>query len=150
MIQKPKETARALLFERLVDLNPESQIEPHPLRTLDAEELKESVRREVERLLNTRCPLSADLYERKRDLTVIDYGVPDFSQFNSQSSDLRKRLAAIFSQAISAFEPRLRQVRVLVEDSMDNEKSLLAHVDAMLVVESINEPLSFPVVIGNF
>ena len=52
---KPIEGARALLFDRLVDVSPEW--DEHERRILNRDQLKASVRRELERLLNTRCSI---------------------------------------------------------------------------------------------
>ena len=56
-----------------------------------------------------------------------------------------KRLATIVSQTISAFEPRLTQVKVNVERYMESEHALYVRIDAMLIVQSITEPVSFRV-----
>jgi len=145
---KPIEGARALLFERLTDLDPRSQEEPEPLRILNRVALRESVRRELGRLLNTRCSIPTHLLGQQ-ERTVIDYGIPDFSSFSPQSSNDQKLLAAIIGQTISAFEPRLRQVEVTVEGFLSSERALLVRIDAVLVVESISEQVSFPVIINN-
>jgi type VI secretion system protein ImpF len=138
--------ARALLFDRLVDLDPRTPTEPAPLRALSMHQLRESVRREVGRLLNTRCPYPTSSDE-KAGRTVLDYGLEDFSAFSPQSPADQRRIASILQQAIEAFEPRLRQVRITVERFIDNKKALLAHLDAQLVVETVAEPISFPVYI---
>ena len=55
---KPVEGGRALLFERLTDADPRSPMEEaRPFRVHEHQELKESVRRELACLLNTRCPV---------------------------------------------------------------------------------------------
>ena len=53
----------------------------------------------------------------------------------------------ILRQAIASFEPRLQQARVTVEENTENERALWARIDAILVVESVKEPVSFPVLI---
>ena len=68
--------ASALLFERLVDDDPRTAREPQPFRTLTIPEVRASVRREVARLLNTRCAASAAVLAG-RERTVLDYGIPD-------------------------------------------------------------------------
>src|SRR4029077_11608679 len=94
---KVRAGARILLFDRLVDTEPESQKEVRPLRILDKAGLKESVRRELGRLLNTRCPIPlAPLAER----TVINYGIPDFSSLSPHSMDDRNRLEQWMREAI--------------------------------------------------
>lgn len=140
------EGARAPLFDRLTDLDPRSQTEPRPLRTLNRRELRASVRRELERLLNTRCSIPLPLlYERER--SVVDYGIPDFTFLSPQNPDDQRRLAWVLSRTVAAFEPRLRNVRVTVEGAAQNPRALLVRLDGDLVVESITEPVSFPAVV---
>jgi len=140
--------ARALLFDRLVDLDPDTAAEPLPLRVFKRQELRESVRREVGRLLNTRCSIPAHRFD-DRVRTVLDYGVPDVSSLSPQSPTDQRLLARILSQAIETFEPRLRNVQVTAERFVDSHKALLVRIDAQLVVETITEPVSFPVLIRN-
>lgn len=136
--------ARALLFERLVDHEPYVPREPQPFRTLSVPEIRASVRREVERLLNTRCAASAEALDG-RERTVLDYGLPDFSALAPQRGADRQRLAGQITRAITAFEPRLRQVRVTVEPPTTTQRRLLAHIEAVLVVGTVTEPMAFPV-----
>jgi len=112
------------------------------MRTLDRRGVKESVRRELEQLFNTRCPIPAHrLPGRVR--SVIDYGIPDFSTFSARNFDDWKRLADILRSAIEVYEPRLAQVNVIVEPKPGNDFVLLAHIEAVLVTENVPEPVSF-------
>jgi type VI secretion system protein ImpF len=142
---KPIEGGRALLFERLTDESPPEE-EARPFRVHESEDLKESVRRELVRLLNTRCSVpSHQLGERER--SVLDYGIPDFSSLSALAGDDQKRLARIVAQTIAAFEPRLADVRVRVERLRTNDRALLLRVDAVLSVGTHAEPVSFPVLV---
>ena len=138
--------ARASLIDRLVDRDPRSQWEAPPFRTLSREELKESVLRDLEWLLNTRTSLPGSLLDEK-DLTVIDYGIPDFGLYSPANPNHQRLLAQRIRRSISAFEPRLQKVRVTVEPEMPDEKTLTIHIDAVLVVEPFREPVSFQTVL---
>lgn len=143
---KGREGAPVPLFDRLVDADPSVSTEAVPFRTLDRAGLRASVRREVERLLNTRAPLpEAELGKRER--TVIDYGIPDFGTFTTPSGVDKHRLAQIIARHIAIFEPRLRDVTVEVEDFRRHEGRLIGRVDATMVAGTIVEPVSFPVVV---
>ncbi|HEY0006426.1 MAG TPA: type VI secretion system baseplate subunit TssE [Pyrinomonadaceae bacterium] len=144
---KPIEGARALLFERLMDDDPKSlKEEPHPFRILNKKELKESVRRELERLLNTRCSVPTHLLGDV-ERTIINYGIPDFSSFSAQNADDQRRLAQIIRETINAFEPRLRQVQVTVEPFQKSNRALWVKIDGVLLIGSVTEPVSFPVLV---
>lgn len=133
---------RTPLFDRLVDRAPKLRHEVRPARTLDRRGLRESVRRELERLLNTRCPFPAHrLADRPR--SVIDYGLPELTGFSAHSFDDRERLAELIRQAIAAFEPRLAGVRVRLEPVPGDALSLAGHIEAVFQGDSVTEPVSF-------
>jgi type VI secretion system protein ImpF len=141
-----REVARATLLDRLTDLQPELAKEAKPLRTLDRYQLRQSVRRELERLLNTRCSHPLERVE-EMGRSVVNYGMPDFSHFSPRNPDERKILEREVARVIEAFEPRFQDVQVVVEEYRENQKALMAHVNAIIVVESIRDPVSFPFVI---
>jgi type VI secretion system protein ImpF len=137
-----------LLFDRLVKLHPTADEEERRLRILDREQLKQSVRRELERLLNTRCSLPLEGFG-EAERSVINYGIPDFSSLSAQSADDQALIASIVSQTITAFEPRLSQVRVEVETIADREWALALTVSALLRIDKVTEPVSFPVLLNS-
>ena len=93
--------------------------------------------------MNTRTSLPArQLLDR--ELTVIDYGIPDFSMFSGKNPDDVKRMAAILTRVVAAFEPRLEGVQVVVKSYLRHSQSLVAEVNGMLIVDRIAEPVSFP------
>jgi type VI secretion system protein ImpF len=144
---KPVEGGRALLFERLTDEDPLArEEEARPFRVHETDELKESVRRELSRLLNTRCSVPSSLLGA-RERSVLDYGIPDFSSLSALSGDDQNRLASVVEQTVAAFEPRLRGVRVSVESVRAEDRALVLRVEATLVVGAHAEPVSFPLLV---
>jgi type VI secretion system protein ImpF len=144
---KPIAGARALLFDRLVDV-PDWNQQEEPPRILNREQLKASVRRELARLLNTRCSIPLHrLGEEER--SVVNYGIPDFSSLSPHNADDRVLIGSIVSQTIAAFEPRLRHVRVDVGPAAAAESALWLNINAELVVGVFSEPVSFPVILNN-
>jgi type VI secretion system protein ImpF len=133
---------RTPLFERLVDNDLTLERELRPMRTLGRKGLKDSVRRGLEMLLNTRTSLPANRLSL-RDRSVIDYGLPDCSMFSPRSFDDRQRLAELIRRAVTAYEPRLADVRVVVEMSQGDEVSMDVHIEASLLIGSVREPVSF-------
>lgn len=142
---KHVEGARALLFERLVDLEPERRgVEDEPFRVHNVRQLRESVRRELEQLLNTRCsvPLRPPSGAGR---SVIDYGLPDFSSLSAASGDDQNLLQELIRSTVSFFEPRLRGVEVTVEQLPRHEQGLAVTIGGVLAVGDVLEPVSFPV-----
>lgn len=77
----------------------------------DREALAESVRQELARLLDTRRarPLLP------RPLTVLDYGIADWSALHARRSDDRRTLMREIRAAVQHFEPRLQLAEVEAE-----------------------------------
>jgi type VI secretion system lysozyme-like protein len=144
---KPIAGARALLFDRLVGPHFDAD-EERPVRILNRDQLRASIRRELERLLNTRCSLPLhDVGEAER--SVVNYGIPDFSSLSAQNADDLALIASIIAQTISAFEPRLSQVTVDVLPVDEKEASLWLYIDGVMAVDLFNEPVSFPVLLNS-
>ena len=140
---RPIPGGRALLFDRLVDLEPASPQELPPFRVLDRQALEESVRHEVARTLNTRCPRPERLQE-EGERTVLNYGVPDFSFLAAGRGSDRQRLADDLAQAVAAYEPRLSQVRVTLDPVEGNPTALVGRIEAVLAVGMVREAVAFP------
>ncbi|HEV2862332.1 MAG TPA: type VI secretion system baseplate subunit TssE [Pyrinomonadaceae bacterium] len=143
---KPIAGGRALLFERLVDDDPQSQeVEARPFRALDTRALRESVRRELSRLLNTRCHVPVRLLAGA-ERGVTNYGLPDFSSLSSLSGDDCKRLGALVAGAVAAFEPRLGGVRVEAKRAeAAHDRTVYLRIEAVLETGLVPEPVSFRV-----
>jgi type VI secretion system lysozyme-like protein len=136
---------RALLFERLSGCGPGSPPEPRPFRVHDGDSLRESVAREVSRLLNSRV---APPVPGPGGRTVLDYGLADWTHALTLDTVAHAALEVQVRCSLHAFEPRLRHVKVHVEPTTGRERALIVHVHAMLVVEGGEEPFSFPVTVG--
>jgi type VI secretion system protein ImpF len=134
---------RTPLFDRLVDRDPRLRREVRPMRTLDRRGLRESVRRELELLFNTRCPFPAHRLAGRAP-SVIDYGIPDFSTFSPRSFEDRERLADLLRRA---FEPRLADVHVYVEPLPGEDLALSGRIEAVLLADPVPEPVSFDTVL---
>lgn len=144
---KPIKGAKALLFERLVDEDLHTPGEGQPFRIYGVAALRDSVGRELSRLLNTRCPrLGGPIDEADR--TILDYGVPNFSEMSTGSDTDMHQLARILEKAIKAYEPRLRNVQVTIESSKTSKTTASGSIEAMLVIGNVNEPVSFPLVLS--
>jgi len=140
---KSTEGARALLFDRLVDFDPTEPVEQQPLRVLDTNGVRESVQRELGRLLNTRSPTQPDELEG-RAWTVLDWGLPDYSGWYTRSPPSHLRLSRLIEAAIRAFEPRMVDPKVSVELSDGNNRSLQVWIEGTIRIGTLLEPVSFP------
>jgi type VI secretion system lysozyme-like protein len=136
---------RAPLFDRLTDLSPHhrSAVERPPLRTLNREELRESVRRELEWLLSTRSSLPVDRLAERERLTVLEYGIPDFSACSAGEPEDQKLLVTVITRAVAAFEPRLRAAKVVFERLDTTGRKAEIRIEGSLVIDEVSEPVAF-------
>jgi type VI secretion system protein ImpF len=133
--------ARALLFDRFFLPQEEAAEGEEPVRVLDREGLHLSVRRELQRLLNTRCPVPAEV-AAARPRTVLEYGLADFSHLYTRDAVARGELATEVERAVAAYEPRLRNARATVDDA-GSERGLRVSIHAQMVVGDVVEEVSF-------
>jgi type VI secretion system lysozyme-like protein len=129
---------RKPLFDRLV----ESDFRADEGRTLDRAGLKQSVRRELEQLFNTRAPLPVH-HLSSAQRSVVDYGIPELSTYSARNPDDRVLLGEMLRRAVSIYEPRLADVTVRVLPAPGDDLSLVARLEAVLFVEGVHEPVSF-------
>ena len=107
-------------------------------RTLDPAALRDSVGRELLRLLNTRSsPHPA------RPLSVPDYGLPDWSSSYAADVDDRQRLARTIEAALRAFEPRLLSPRAEVFADPDGMRRLRVQVSGRLWIDGAPGPVEY-------
>jgi len=137
------------LLDRLLDDEPNVTQEPASQRVQNISQLKRSVARDLEELLNTRREalhdLSVDFTEVNRSLVM--YGLPDFTSLNLLGVTDRNRIRRTLEQAIAVFEPRLRHVRVILEEPRQNDRAMRFRVEALLHVEPASEPVRFDAVL---
>lgn len=139
------------LLDRLIDDTPDASHET-PLSFGEAETaLKNSVRRDLEALLNSRRRWSS-LPSRFAELptSIIGYGISDFASGAFNDAQQRDRLRFEIEHAIRQFEPRLTGVRVsLVEQKDHLDSTLRLQIEAMLRTEPAPEPISFETLVDS-
>lgn len=141
MAKKFKYELQPSLLDRLTDDDPDNKTEPLKQRILTPEQLKNTVKRDLQWLLSTTH------YEATRDLSrypqvkssVLNYGVPPLSGVKVSGMD-SAALAKIIKQTIDKFEPRIANFKVSI--ALPDEKEA-NQIDA-LKIEIIGEVLVTP------
>lgn len=136
------------VLDRLVDLEPKELRETPKSRSASLADLKQSVRRDLEWLLNTRCHTEAlddRLVEAKR--SVAFYGLPDIIGINAQNHVEQQRLTKAMDAAIRFFEPRFLNLKVTMEPVSTVDRQLKFRIEASLDVEPAPEPIVFDTVL---
>ena len=114
-------------------------------------ELRNEVRRDLERLLDTRTMLLEDLaaYPEAR-ASILGYGLPDLSSMSQSSNDDRRRLCEQIEDTLRCLEPRLEPKSIKVtpitrpaSEGPPPSPRLDFRVSAVLHVEPIRESVRF-------
>ena len=132
------------VLDRLVDLDPKLTTEGPKSRSASLAELKQSVRRDLEWLLNTRCfldPEEIDLDEAKR--SVAFFGLPDITGMSVKSLAEQKRLSAAVETAIRHFEPRFLDLKITFEPPSSTDRQMRFRIEASLDMDPAPEPIAF-------
>ena len=134
----------ASILDRLLDDDPKVSQEPSRQRIMSEKQILNSVIRDIENLLNTRCsPIDIPVPFKTLKNSLIRYGISDFSVENPGTSQVRQKLCREIETALSVFEPRLKQPMVRVERETQKTRKLFFRISGILVMEPLSEPVSF-------
>jgi type VI secretion system lysozyme-related protein len=120
-----RQRSRAPLLDRLAS---QDEVGFSQAVAFDRKALGESVRLELLRLLNTR----RSIRPRLKQLTVIDYGIADWSGLHADRSEDRLKLAREVRLAIAYFEPRLQVHEVDVQPLSGSRYALRIRIAGQL------------------
>lgn len=143
-MKQNQQNIQASILDRLIDYEPGVSREPVQHRLLNIEQIKASVIRDLEELLNTRrqiLPLPVEYREVNNSLFV--YGLRDFTSENPKSSSVKRQLLKDVEKTILLFESRLKNVTVHLETLTQNERNIRFRITGLLVVDPVSEPITF-------
>lgn len=142
-------TVTPSVLDRLIDLNREVSQDPPANRTQSVRQLKASLRRDLEWLLNSRRnPEEAPDSYQHLSTSLYNYGLPDVSAMSVDSPRDRQRLLRLVEVTIQAFEPRLASVHVRpIETTSQGSRSLRFQIEGMLRIDPAPEQIYFDTVL---
>lgn len=114
-------------------------------RFLSQEQLKESVARDLEALLNTRSALPQQLLQSYPECarSILNFGLADFAGLSHSSSEDRQRICGSIRQAVERHEPRLCNVQVTLAERSGTVNRIDIVISGMLRAHGANEAVSF-------
>jgi type VI secretion system protein ImpF len=109
---------------------------------------KESLKRDLEWLLNTRQPPLPELADYPlAKASVINYGLPDITALGLASASDHRRLRVAIEACLSNFEPRLTDVRVTLQGTDTTDRRLRFHIEGNMKLDPAPEEISFDTVL---
>ncbi len=148
-----KKNLRPSILDRLLDNDPHVQVEGEKNRHQQLRDLRNSVRRDLENLLNTRYRMvePSNSFE-EIESSLLNYGLPDLATVNITDGEKKKEFTRDLERIIRDFEPRFKSVRVTFVDNQEKvDRTLRFRVNATLyadpapevvVFDSVLEPVS--------
>ncbi|SDF46171.1 MULTISPECIES: type VI secretion system baseplate subunit TssE [unclassified Duganella] len=118
-------------------------------RPVSLEQYKDSVARDLEDLLNTRCAVPEEWMRAYPECTrsIANYGLVDFAGMCLSSADDRARICAALKTAIERHEPRLRNVQARLEREAGDINRVSFAIYGTLAGLSYTEAVSFDAVL---
>lgn len=135
------------VLDRLLDTEPEVSSEPAASRAKSLGQLKQSVRRDLQSLFNTRQSHQTSSVGSELQSSLISYGLPDFSSASIVSTLDQNRIRHALKEAVARFEPRLQDVVVTLLPAPETERALHFRIDARLRVEPAPAAVTFDTVL---
>ena len=132
------------ILDRLSDDHPDLSSEVYTSPSEERRRFRQSVYRDLTFLLNYRRA-DADIpaeFKRIR-MSVLAYGIPDFSSFDLTNKEDQKNICRGIETAIRLFEPRLTRVSVQQPSSDDISRRLHFRLEAWLRLGAETEPARF-------
>ncbi|MGP5174500.1 type VI secretion system baseplate subunit TssE [Psychrobacter immobilis] len=135
---------RPNLFEQLFDDQPRHLSYELVVRRLNIDELKSSVARDLEALLNTRCVVSSRLqnYQHVRS-SILNFGILDFVGLSSANPTDCDYICRQIAQTVEQQDTRLKNVRVSLDIGAVDVNQLCFSIEALLKVYPAQELVSF-------
>lgn len=109
---------------------------------LDAAGIRRSLMRELTELFQARSGLTIAQY-LSREITVLDYGLPDCSTLSVQSETDRQTLSAVLEKALAVFEPRLSRTRVAVQALVGEPNRVRVTIQAAVMLDRQERRVDF-------
>ena len=112
-----KQQLQASILDRLIDDEPDFQDAPSRTEGITISELRKSVRRDIEALLNARIQWHTwPTQYSELSTSCLSYGLPDFSSMSVSSHEGRALLCETVKNTILKFEPRFLEVEVFTDE----------------------------------
>ena len=140
-----KRKLRASILDRLLDDEPQSSIDADSNKYHKLKNLRNSVRRDLENLLNTRHRIMEPAEELSQlELSLLNYGLPDLATVNMSDLDKKQQFIENFESILKDYEPRFKSVTVSLQDNPDKlDRTVRFRIDATLYADPYPEVIIF-------
>lgn len=136
---------RSSVLDRLLDDDPTVSVENDPGQHQYIRQLRDSLRRDLENLLNARRYIASvpeNLNHAEKSL--LNYGLPDLATVNIVDAKKRAEFADKLQKTLMEFEPRFKTVKVSYIEPVDpNDRTLHFRIDGVMYADPQPEVVVF-------
>ena len=145
MRNNQKKQFRASILDRLLDDEPQLQTEADKSRHQQLRDLRNSVRRDLQNLLNTRHRMVSPPDEFSQlDVSLLNYGLPDLAAINIADIEKKRSFTRLVEKILTDFEPRFKTVKVQhITNANTSDRTLRFRIDATLYADPAPEVIIF-------
>ena len=144
---------RPSVLDRLFDNEPHIQSEVTSGKEQNIKDLRASVRRDLEKLLNTRYRVVAPPEEfAQLEHSILNYGLPDLATVNTLDISKKTEFTKSLENLLKEFEPRFKSVTVKFSENQNKaDRTLRFSIEAtiyaspypeVVIFDSILEPVT--------
>lgn len=136
---------RESILDRLFDDEPGLSVDSEKSRQRKLKDLRNSVRRDLENLLNSRYRIISPPDELKEvESSLMNYGLPDLATVNMLDVARRREFTRNIENIIRTFEPRFKSVSVRYLDNTEKaDRTLRFRIDAVMYADPAPEIVVF-------
>lgn len=136
---------RASILDRLFDDDPSVSVDSERSRQRKLKDLRNSVRRDLESLLNARYRVISPPEEyHELSTSLLNYGLPDLATVNMLDVVKRQEFTRNIEGIIRTYEPRFKSVKVsYVDNTRKTDRTLRFRIDAIMYADPAPEVVVF-------
>ena len=145
-MNKPDNLFSPSFFERLFDDGKQSAAsELTSLKKISLQELKQSIAKDIENLLNTRiCPVSENLSLYPNvEKSSLNFGIQDFIGLSTTDNKIENVILSRIKKAIERHDTRLKNVVISIDEINRSQSSLSFAISATLIINPVQKLVNF-------
>lgn len=136
---------RTSVLDRLFDDEPNVTVDSERTRQRKLKDLRNSVRRDLESLLNARYRVVSPPEQfQQLSTSLLNYGLPDLATVNMLDVVKRQEFTRNIEHIIRTYEPRFKSVKVsYIDNSRKSDRTLRFRIDAIMYADPAPEVVVF-------
>lgn len=148
MSREPECIVTPSVLDRLIDADPHHSVDPPLTRAQSLRQFKQSLKRDLEWLLNTRkTPEPAGDTLPGVSRSVFNFGLDDVTSMVITSGADQNRLLSLLKSALETYEPRIQCARITMDPPSGLSRVLRFRIEGVVRVDPAPEHVEFDTVL---